>query len=108
MSHAVAAAFLVGRERDIVLRDGASVHVRPTRPSDRKALETFMLGLSEQSRYFRFFSLCINSERVVEGSIGDDPELRYGLVATAGIEGVILAHAIYIATDQTGPRSRSR
>jgi GNAT superfamily N-acetyltransferase len=85
-------------EQDIVLRDGASLHVRPTRPSDRKALETFMLGLSEQSRYFRFFSLCMNSERVAEGSIGYDPERRYALVATAGDEGLIVAHAIYIET----------
>jgi GNAT superfamily N-acetyltransferase len=98
MSHAVNAASLVGRERDILIRDGATMHVRSTRPSDRKALETFMLGLSEESRYFRFFSLCINSARMVEGSIGDDPQLRYSLVAMVGVEGPIVGHAIYIAT----------
>ena len=98
VSHSVSPTFLGGREGDIALRDGTTVHVRTTRPSDREGLKSFLLGLSEQSRYFRFFSLGVNVKQVVERSIGDDPEVRYGLVATTGPERRVVAHAIYIAT----------
>jgi len=37
------------------LRDGAIVHVRPIRPEDAELERAFVHGLSEQTRYFRFF-----------------------------------------------------
>jgi len=40
---------------DAVLRDGARLHVRPIRPEDAEMERAFVNGLSEQSRYFRFF-----------------------------------------------------
>ena len=40
---------------DVTLRDGTRVHVRPIRPEDAELERTFVHGLSEQSRYFRFF-----------------------------------------------------
>lgn len=83
---------------DIALRDGTTVRIRPTRVSDRDGLETLLLGLSERSRYFRFFSLGVNIRQAAERSIGDDPEVRYGLVATTGTERRIVGHAIYIVT----------
>jgi acetyltransferase len=40
---------------DAMLRDGATLHVRPIRPEDAELERTFVNGLSEQTRYFRFF-----------------------------------------------------
>jgi len=38
------------------LRDGRSVWVRPVRPDDAEAVQTFVRGLSEHARRMRFFS----------------------------------------------------
>jgi hypothetical protein len=40
---------------DVVLRDGATAHLRPARRDDRAALREFYRQLSPESRYFRFF-----------------------------------------------------
>jgi acetyl coenzyme A synthetase (ADP forming)-like protein len=69
--------------------------VRPTAAADQENLEAFLRGLSEQSRYFRFFSAGVNVQRAVAQSIGDDPHVLYALVATRGIEQRVVAHAFY-------------
>ena len=43
-------------ESDIALRDGSTVHVRPVRPEDVERIELFLGGLSDEARWFRFFS----------------------------------------------------
>jgi acetyltransferase len=40
---------------DVVARDGTPVHIRPIRPEDAELEKAFVDGLSEQTRYFRFF-----------------------------------------------------
>ena len=40
---------------DVVLADGTRLHVRPIRPEDGEIERAFVNGLSEQTRYFRFF-----------------------------------------------------
>jgi acetyltransferase len=40
---------------DAVLRDGTRLHLRPIRPEDAELEQAFVDGLSEQTRYFRFF-----------------------------------------------------
>jgi acetyltransferase len=40
---------------DVALRDGTLLHVRPIRPEDADLESAFVNGLSEQTRYFRFF-----------------------------------------------------
>ena len=40
---------------DVALRDGTTLHVRPIRPEDAELERAFVDGLSEQTRYFRFF-----------------------------------------------------
>lgn len=42
-------------EADVVLRDGATAHLRPVVPTDRDALETMYAGQSEKTIYLRFF-----------------------------------------------------
>ncbi len=40
---------------DVHLGDGTPLHVRPIRPEDAELERAFVNGLSEESRYFRFF-----------------------------------------------------
>lgn len=44
-------------EREIVLRDGARLRLRPIRPEDQPRLIEFYDGLSRQTAYQRFFAL---------------------------------------------------
>lgn len=41
---------------DVVLRDGATMQIRPIRPEDADALQRMHLGQSAQSVYYRFFA----------------------------------------------------
>ncbi len=40
---------------DVALPDGRHLHVRPIRPEDAEMERAFVAGLSDQTRYFRFF-----------------------------------------------------
>jgi hypothetical protein len=67
---------------DVVLRDGSTVHVRPTVPADVEAVATFLEGLSADARWFRFLGGGISSQRAARGLVGHG----VGLVATAGAD----------------------
>ena len=43
-------------EADVVLRDGATVHLRPISPQDSAGIERFHAGQSEESVYLRYFA----------------------------------------------------
>lgn len=43
-------------EADVVLRDGATAHIRPIVPDDAGLLVAFYGRVSEESKYFRFFA----------------------------------------------------
>ena len=43
-------------EADVLLRDGATAHLRPIRPADAEGLQRFHLGQSPESVYLRFFA----------------------------------------------------
>ena len=82
------------RHRDVVvLRDGSTVHVRPARPSDAPAMRQLLDGLSDRSRWRRFFSGCPNLAASVRWATEVDNDRRYGLVATTGGDGRIIGHA---------------
>jgi acetyl coenzyme A synthetase (ADP forming)-like protein len=87
------------READIVLRDGSTLHVRPVRADDEPGLRAFFRGLSDSSRWFRFFGgsgehFLIDAAR--RSAVVDDG--AFGLVATAGAAADIVGHAIYVPT----------
>jgi acetate---CoA ligase (ADP-forming) len=86
------------READVALRDGSTVHVRPVRPDDRDRLLRFLQDLSTPSRAFRFFSASANLEHAADEFARIDYLDRFGLVATAGHDGHIVAHAMYVRT----------
>lgn len=43
-------------EADVVLRDGATAHLRPIMPADAEAMQTFHMSQSQSSIYLRFFT----------------------------------------------------
>ena len=43
-------------EADVLLRDGRTAHIRPIRPDDAGLLVDFYARVSDQSKYYRFFS----------------------------------------------------
>jgi acetyl coenzyme A synthetase (ADP forming)-like protein len=81
------------READVVLRDGSTVHVRPARLTDAPAVEELLKGLSDRSRWLRFFSGFPNIEKAVQWATEVDYDRRYGLVATTGAAGRLVGHA---------------
>ncbi|HEU4396275.1 MAG TPA: GNAT family N-acetyltransferase [Actinomycetota bacterium] len=81
------------READVVLRDGSTVHVRPIRADDATAVHAFFEGLSPESIALRFFSGFPNLDSAVRWATEVDYERRYGLVATSGDGGRVVAHA---------------
>ncbi|RKQ88112.1 acyl-CoA synthetase (NDP forming) [Solirubrobacter pauli] len=85
----------VAADVHIALRDGSTAHVRPVVPADAPALRTFLEGLSDNSRWLRFFSLGVNLEKAAErAAAGDRPE-GYGLIVTTGAEERVVAHAVF-------------
>ncbi|HEY6709359.1 MAG TPA: GNAT family N-acetyltransferase, partial [Actinomycetota bacterium] len=87
------ATYPADRENDVVLRDGSTVHVRPSRPGDAPAMEQLLEGLSDRSRWLRFFSGFPNLAQAVRWATEVDYEHRYGLVATTGGDGHLVGHA---------------
>src|SRR3954463_2838499 len=80
----------------VVLRDGSTARVRPVQPSDKAALRDFLAGLSDNSRWLRFFSLGVDLDRAAErAAAGDRPGEGYGLIVTTGADERVVAHAVY-------------
>ena len=74
-------------EADIVLRDGGTAHLRPIRPDDADRLQRFQSRLSDETIYFRFFSLYRElSPKDVERFTVVDHHDRAALIATIGDE----------------------
>jgi GNAT superfamily N-acetyltransferase len=81
--------------RDLYLRNGATVSIRPVTADDEAAIFAFLTDLSEDSRRLRFFSAAADLRREARrGAAGDDAE-HHGLVALAPGRGIV-GHAIYV------------
>ena len=87
-----------GRQADVVLRDGSTASIRPVQPSDAAALLRFFESLSEESRYLRFFSGAVDLHKAAASASHVDYHDRYGLIATAGEDGTVIANGMYIKT----------
>jgi acetate---CoA ligase (ADP-forming) len=74
-------------ERDVVLRDGRTVWVRPATPEDRAAVEDYLIGLSEESRRLRFWSAAIDVSDIAEKAVREDYPDHLTLVAVSGSDG---------------------
>ncbi len=72
-------------EADVVLRDGATAHLRPIRPDDADALQRFHQAQSPESIYLRFFAPMPRlSERDLHRFTHVDHRDRVALVLTVG------------------------
>ena len=74
-------------EADVVLRDGGTAHLRPIRPDDADRLRRFHGRLSDETIYFRFFSLLreLSDKDVARFTVVDHVD-RVALVSTVGDE----------------------
>ncbi|MFD7155136.1 GNAT family N-acetyltransferase [Kribbella sp. NPDC059898] len=74
-------------EADVVLRDGATAHLRPITPADDELLVAFYARVSEQSKYYRFFAPYPElSDRDVARFTQVDYHQRLALIVTVGDE----------------------
>ena len=69
--------------------------VRPVVPADAPALREFLGGLSENSRWLRFFSLGVNLDKAASAAAAGDRPEGYGLIVTTGAEERVVAHAVF-------------
>jgi hypothetical protein len=67
-----------------VLRDGATVQVRPIRPDDEARLLSFLRLLSPDSRLLRFFSAGVDLSAAAQRDANVDYGRTFGLVAVSG------------------------
>src|SRR5262245_21300609 len=81
-------------EWDIVLRDGATMHVRPFAAADADAARSFLRSVSAESLFSRFFGMISVEHFDVASLDSTDPASRFTLVAEAG--GRIFAMATYV------------
>ena len=93
-----AASYPLEREADVVLRDGATVHVRPVRAEDGPAMRVFFESVSPDSIWFRFFG-APNLDWATSWSVNVDYADRFGLVVESGNPRAIIAHAVYVRID---------
>jgi hypothetical protein len=81
---------------DVLLRDGRTAHIRPIRPDDREVFVEFYARVSDQSKYYRFFSPMPKlSDRDVDRFTHVDNVDRVALVLT--LQGRIIAVGRYDA-----------
>jgi succinyl-CoA synthetase alpha subunit/RimJ/RimL family protein N-acetyltransferase len=72
-------------EADVLLRDGRTAHIRAIRPDDAERLVEFYDRVSEQSKYFRFFTpMPYLSDRDVKRFTNVDHVDRVAFVVTLG------------------------
>src|SRR6478609_6596175 len=85
----------VAADVHIALRDGSTARVRPVAPADAPALREFLGGLSENSRWLRYFSLGVNLDKAAQAAAAGDRPEGYGLIVTTGAEERVVAHAVF-------------
>ena len=93
-----AASAATVHDSDVVLRDGSTVHLRPTGPGDVDGVAAFLRGLSPEAWWFRFLGSGPPADRVARALV----ERGTGLVAVAGPEETVVAHACLV------PETRDR
>ncbi|GAB2878424.1 bifunctional acetate--CoA ligase family protein/GNAT family N-acetyltransferase [Nocardioides pacificus] len=72
-------------EADVLLRDGRTAHIRPVRASDAELLVDFYARVSDESKYYRFFTPMPRlSERDVKRFTQVDHDKRVAFVLLVG------------------------
>ncbi|WP_249666332.1 GNAT family N-acetyltransferase [Nocardioides faecalis] len=72
-------------EGDVLLRDGRTAHLRPIRPDDAELMVEFYARVSDESKYYRFFSpMPVLSERDLRRFTHVDHKARVAFVVLLG------------------------
>ncbi|MDQ2725642.1 MAG: GNAT family N-acetyltransferase, partial [Actinomycetota bacterium] len=81
-------------ETDVILADGATMHVRPIRPADGAAIQALHQRLSAETIYFRFFTpLSTLSSRLLDRFVRVDYADRFALVGVLGDDIIAVARS---------------
>lgn len=81
-------------ETDVILGDGATMHVRPIRPADGPAIQALHQRLSAETIYFRFFTpLSTLSPRLLDRFVRVDYADRFALVGVLGDDIIAVARS---------------
>jgi acetyl coenzyme A synthetase (ADP forming)-like protein len=83
-------------ERDVILRDGSTLRLRPPTREDTAALLDFFARLSPESVYQRFHGALRVTSQLVETFVDPDWDELGSLVGTLGDDGRIVALAEYV------------
>lgn len=78
---------------DVVLSDGSTVRIRSARREDAPAMRDFLTSLSDEARWFRYFSGAVNLDAAARDAVAP-PEGQALLVVTGAPERVV-AHAAW-------------
>ena len=89
------------RAADVVLADGATIQIRPVRPSDCPSLTDFYHRWPADSLVLRFFSAGLDVAQLVQRFCTIDYHDEFGLIAVAGPDQRLVAHASYSRTSPT-------
>ncbi len=85
------------RAVDVVLREGATVRIRPARPDDRERVEDYLIGLSDETRYLRFGGVAVDVSEIAQRATEIDYLDHLTLLAIAdGEAGEVIGGAQYI------------
>jgi hypothetical protein len=72
-------------EWDVVLRDGATIHVRPFAATDADAVRRFLHDVSPESLFERFFGMISIEQFDVASLESTDPASRFTLAGCSRI-----------------------
>jgi acetate---CoA ligase (ADP-forming) len=96
-AHTPSMTTMVGQERDVILRDGRTLRLRPPTHADVEALLDFFSGLSAESMYQRFHGSLRVTPQFVESFVDPDWDDVGSLIGTLGDDGNrVVALAEYV------------
>ena len=81
---------------DVVLRDGSTARIRGAGREDAPGMRDFLAGLSDQARWFRFFSGAVNVDMAARDSVA--PAGGRALLVLTGSPERVVGHAMWART----------
>jgi acetate---CoA ligase (ADP-forming) len=82
-------------EKDVVLRDGRTILLRPASPADEQAVQDYLMGLSDETRRLRFWSTTIDVSDVAARAVRPDYPDHLTILALTGGDGHVVGKAQY-------------
>jgi RimJ/RimL family protein N-acetyltransferase len=99
------AAYPVGEERDVTLRDGRAAALRPTRAGDMRSMQELFFRLTEEDVHTRFFhKLSSLTDKAAHHlcSVGYEEEMAFAAVVGPAERERIVGASCYYADPATG------